>query len=189
MTNARQERIGYHSPSYFTNYRGYGISKKQDFGDGYLIDGHKVTEGYIVGDEKGRWNLMPGATWFQTVAAAKAGIDDLIATNEELGRPATSGTGPVEGCSAFNSDAFWARLRVRKVAETNAMRMARLLAKIKGGPLWAESMMDEYTEELLTILEEIEESTDTRTTVVNVDGTKTRMGPRPARSGLDYLGA
>lgn len=57
-------------------YRNYQIEPKKDFPkDGFLIDGKMVKKGWIVTD--GYANIMPGATWFQTVQEAKEGIQAL----------------------------------------------------------------------------------------------------------------
>lgn len=50
--------------------RKYRIQPKRDFGSskGFLINGQWVKSGFVVTD--GFCNVMPGATWFQTVADA-----------------------------------------------------------------------------------------------------------------------
>ena len=59
-------------------YRGHEIKPKLDFGEyGYWIDGKYVKKGWVV--VKDYCNIMPGATWFQTVPEAKEAIDLLIA--------------------------------------------------------------------------------------------------------------
>jgi hypothetical protein len=58
-------------------YRTLFITPKRDFGTGFLIKGKMVTDGWIVTD--GTCNIMPGATWFETVEEAKFAIDVLIA--------------------------------------------------------------------------------------------------------------
>jgi hypothetical protein len=62
-------------------YKGYRIEPKCDFGNRpFLIKGQWVSEGFVVG--KGYiGNIMPGATWFQTIEEAKSGIDNLIAAD------------------------------------------------------------------------------------------------------------
>lgn len=61
-----------------TKYRGHEIKPKRDFGEtGYFIDGKYVKKGWNV--VKDGCNIMPGATWFQTVQEAKESIDLLIA--------------------------------------------------------------------------------------------------------------
>jgi hypothetical protein len=58
-------------------YRLLFIVPKRDFGpQGFLIDGKWVKTGWVVTD--GLCNVMPGATWFQTVQEAKHAIDILI---------------------------------------------------------------------------------------------------------------
>jgi hypothetical protein len=58
-------------------YRLLIITPKRDFGDGFLIKGKMVKEGWVVTD--GFCNVMPGACWFQTIDEAKRAIDVLIA--------------------------------------------------------------------------------------------------------------
>jgi hypothetical protein len=58
-------------------YRTLFIVPKRDFGTGFLIKGKMVKKGWVVTD--GTCNIMPGATWFQTVPQAKHAIDTLIA--------------------------------------------------------------------------------------------------------------
>lgn len=50
--------------------RKYRIQPKRDFGsgNGFLINGQWVKAGFVVTD--GFCNVMPGATWFQTIADA-----------------------------------------------------------------------------------------------------------------------
>lgn len=78
------------------NYRGYNIVPKRDFGNQpFLIDGEMVKHGYVVTAASGEYrgcNVMPGATWFQTVEEAKEGI---IALQNSKG----------------NSDRFWRALQ------------------------------------------------------------------------------
>lgn len=57
-------------------YNAYIIEPKRDFGNmPYWIDGFPVTQGYVV--VKDGCNVMPGATWFQTVRDAKRACDIL----------------------------------------------------------------------------------------------------------------
>ncbi|GAG88111.1 unnamed protein product [marine sediment metagenome] len=59
-------------------YKHYIIKPKRDFGQyGYLIDGKMVKEGWVVTDHR-NVNVMPGATWFQTIEQSKLAIDVLI---------------------------------------------------------------------------------------------------------------
>jgi hypothetical protein len=69
----------------------FKIVIKRDFGSGpgYLINGKWVKSGFVV--TRGGCNIMPGATWFQTVEAAMKGIAAYI--------------------SSETSDEFWARVR------------------------------------------------------------------------------
>ncbi len=63
--------------AYTVDYRGCTIRVKGDFGDNpFLIDGMPCAWGYVV--TRGHCNVMPGATWFQTVKDAKRGIDALV---------------------------------------------------------------------------------------------------------------
>jgi hypothetical protein len=69
----------------------YRIVPKRDFGRmGFWIEGKWVKTGFVVTD--GFCNVMPGATWFRTVADAMAAIRVLEETKGD-------------------SDAFWARMR------------------------------------------------------------------------------
>lgn len=59
-------------------YKDYTIKPKKDFGEyGFLINGKRVRKGFVVVD-KHNINIMPGATWFQTIKDAKKGIDVFI---------------------------------------------------------------------------------------------------------------
>lgn len=65
-----------------TNYR---IVPKRDFGTGFfLINGRQVRQGFVVTD--GFCNVMPGATWFQTVADAMRALRILIEVNGDARR-------------------------------------------------------------------------------------------------------
>lgn len=65
------------------DYKGYIIKSKRDFGEyGFLINGKRVREGFLVVDKR-NINVMPGATWFQTIEKAKKGIDVLIKYGEK----------------------------------------------------------------------------------------------------------
>ncbi len=89
-------------------YRGYFITRKKDFGRSpHLIDGFFTDYGFTVGDGP-LTNSMPGATWFQTVAEAKQGIDDLIAAE----------------AAGVN---FWFYRKRRKAAEKIALEMVQAL--------------------------------------------------------------
>lgn len=77
-------------------YRGYQILPKRDFGrHGFLIDGKVVKRGYVVTD--GMCNVMPGATWTQTIWRARELVDALIE-------------------SQGNSDEFWRIVRGQRAA-------------------------------------------------------------------------
>lgn len=65
------------------SYKDYIIKPKRDFGQyGFLINGKRVRKGFVVTD-KHNINVMPGATWFQTIREAKKGIDVLIKYGEK----------------------------------------------------------------------------------------------------------
>ena len=73
----------------------YRITPKRDFGPkGFWINRQWVRQGFVV--TRDGCNCMPGATWFQTVAEAMAGIRAL----EEAG----------------GGDAFWRRMRSNALA-------------------------------------------------------------------------
>lgn len=66
-------------------YRGHLIVPKRDFGagPGFLIDGKFVKSGFVAVAASGKHqgcNVMPAATWFQTVPEAKRAIDVLKRT-------------------------------------------------------------------------------------------------------------
>lgn len=59
------------------SYCGYTIKPKRDFGKyGFTINGKQVKEGWVVTDGR-QWNVMPGATWFQTIESARQAIAAL----------------------------------------------------------------------------------------------------------------
>lgn len=68
-----------------TSYRDYYIETKRDHTGviGYS-EGHNIIQGFVVTNGK-LTNVMPGATWFQTVASAKRAIDILIDVNCRFG--------------------------------------------------------------------------------------------------------
>lgn len=69
--------------SYSVKYRGFKVVVKRDFGGRFfLIDGMPCMWGYVVIDDTG-CNVMPGATWFQTVRDAKRGIDNLLRAEDD----------------------------------------------------------------------------------------------------------
>jgi hypothetical protein len=73
----------------------YRIQRKQDFGPmGFWIGGEWVRRGFVV--TSGGANVMPGATWFRSIAEAM----DAIAVLEKTG----------------NGPAFWTELRNKKAA-------------------------------------------------------------------------
>ena len=58
----------------------YNIQPKRDFGSGkgFFIGGKFVKRGFVVTD--GLCNVMPGATWFQTIPHALHAISCLEAS-------------------------------------------------------------------------------------------------------------
>lgn len=154
----------YTDPQYAVLYRGYKITHKRDFGDGFLIDGHKVTQGYnVFPAEFGTVEDMPGAAWFQTVKDAKGAIDDLIASGgRRIGR----------------ENEFWTRNRLRRATQDHGLDLYRAvvdhLERTQDATGGARAL-------LAKVLAEIEDAVDTRDTIVNVAaGTKTRVGEFPA---------
>jgi hypothetical protein len=80
----------------------FRIVPKRDFGagKGFLIDGAWVKSGFVVTD--GRCNIMPGATWFLTVAQAMRAIRIYV----EVGGDAV---------------AFWAAVRAEDAKPVNLL--------------------------------------------------------------------
>lgn len=89
-------------------YRGFTIKVKRDIGSTgqsfHLIDGMPCAWGYVVCCASGFLNVMPGATWFQTVKAAKEAVDILI---ECGGLPVEPWDENVDGAE------FWRKMRGR----------------------------------------------------------------------------
>lgn len=71
-------------PDIRIDYRGYTIQPKLDFGGkAHLYAGKVIQRGYVVTPEgQALVNVMPGATWFESVIEAKVAIDVLIEANE-----------------------------------------------------------------------------------------------------------
>lgn len=93
-------------------YRGFTIVEKQDFGEhGHLIHGFRVKHGYVV-TNGGLCNMMPGATWFQTVNESMEAIDDLIAS---------------QGLERVGEHPFWTLNRLRRTAKQRAPELALTL--------------------------------------------------------------
>lgn len=64
------------------SYAGYKIVPKRDFGNShYLINGVKVTHGWVVTD--GVCNVIPGATWARTKEQACHLIDVYLAADKD----------------------------------------------------------------------------------------------------------
>ena len=68
------------------NYRGFVIKPKRDFGagKGFLINGRWVKQGYVVTD--GTCNVLPGATWAETLFKARGLVDAHIESNGDAVR-------------------------------------------------------------------------------------------------------
>lgn len=63
-----------------TNYRGYVIQAKEDFGGKpFLLRGRDIGQGFVA--MKGGTNAMPGAIWFESEAEAQFAIDILERNN------------------------------------------------------------------------------------------------------------
>ncbi|QIG70736.1 hypothetical protein EVB91_185 [Rhizobium phage RHph_I1_18] len=76
-------------------YERYRIKPKRDFsGKGYLLNGQWIRRGFVV-TNGGMINVMPGATWFLTIADAMDALRILIEVNH-------------------NPELFWQRIRERK---------------------------------------------------------------------------
>jgi hypothetical protein len=59
-------------------YSNYIIKPKLDFPPGgFLVNGAHITSGFVVTDEHGHTNVMPGATWFESIEEARIGCDAL----------------------------------------------------------------------------------------------------------------
>lgn len=68
-----------------TQTQTFRIVPKRDFGShGFLINGQWVKTGFVVTD--GLCNIMPGATWFQTVAEAMRALRIYRAVNGDAAR-------------------------------------------------------------------------------------------------------
>lgn len=101
-------------------YRNFEIVPKLDFGTHGYIDGkgRVIKAGFVVC--QGDCNIMPGATWFETIKEAKNGIDVYI---------------KVEG----NADKFWEvmqpfeykRVGQKSDIENGEVRQGRFYAKIE----------------------------------------------------------
>jgi hypothetical protein len=76
-------------------YSQYIIKPKLDFPPhGFLVNGEKITSGWLVTDNLGHTNVMPGATWFSSIEEARIGCDALdlakdICRHSEQDVPAT----------------------------------------------------------------------------------------------------
>jgi len=95
--------------AYRLKYRGYTIQLLRHGTQWHLIDGLPCVAGYVVTDG-GICNVMPGATWFETVKQAKHGIDCLIAAG---GDPSTACKWGPDGLLLDGVDArkFWDLIR------------------------------------------------------------------------------
>jgi hypothetical protein len=64
------------------HYNDYTIEAKKDLGNTpHMISGFGVMEGYVV--VKDHCNIMPGATWFQSVVDARRACDVLDRVGEK----------------------------------------------------------------------------------------------------------
>lgn len=154
-------------------YRGYAIVEKRDFGHGFLISAFRVKHGYVVTDG-GMINVMPGATWFLTVAAAMRAIDDLIVA-DSLGE--RDGEHP-----------FWALSRFRQNAEERAVELATMLQEIVddiGEPTPFDVVSADIFNRAKALLDQIDDNCDMRPTIHLPDGKVQRQGERTTgRFGL-----
>lgn len=95
-------------------FLGFTIKPKLDFGlHGYLIDGKMVKEGFVVC--KNGCNIMPGATWFQTVPDAEQAIKVLL----HVGEP-------------YNNKRFWRLLHRINGATQKSREDHKQMEKILG---------------------------------------------------------
>lgn len=143
-------------------YRGYTIQEKRDFGDcGHFISGQYVKHGYVVTDG-GIINEMPAATWFLTVEAAMRAIDDLIASRDLT--------------PAGAEHPFWALNRFRGNCEERAPELALLLQQVMDES--RNFISPDLQSRVDALLDRIDDNCDMRTTVVQVDKSRTRQGER-----------
>jgi hypothetical protein len=121
-------------PANAVRYRTLIIKPKLDFGTGYLIKGVMVKEGWLVSD--GCCNIMPGATWFETIDEAKHAIDILIAVKGdsqafwEIMQPFTLTPGDkheAENCTVTNGR-HYAVVRDHVVVEVGIRNPERAIA-------------------------------------------------------------
>jgi hypothetical protein len=151
------------------SYRGYFIKPKQDFGARpHVLSAFPVEHGYIVTDG-GIINVMPGATWFQSVGEAMRAIDDLIRS---------------EGDERISEHPFWARDRFRRQAEEHAPELALALqaALDRLGPDAFQAIVGV---DVLNLLNQIDDNCDTRTRVGMHPDPYRRLGERTSgRFGL-----
>ena len=75
-------------------YFGYTIQPKRDFGKlPFLINGRMVSSGWVVTD--GICNVLPGATWAETIDQAKQLVRMYIQAD-------------------YNADLFWQLVKAKK---------------------------------------------------------------------------
>ena len=59
------------------SYKGHTVQPKLDFTrDGYWVHGKIITHGWVVC--KDGYNVMPGATWFESIREAKEALNVLL---------------------------------------------------------------------------------------------------------------
>lgn len=151
-------------------YRGYTIVEKRDFGaHGHLIHGFSVKHGYIVTDG-GITNMMPGATWFQTVDDCMEAVDDLIACV----RLERNGEHP-----------FWTLNRLRHAAKQRAPELALTMEVLLGAiedsidrPISTLNRYITARQQGKRLVDEIDNAGDTRTRRGPPGGPYTREGER-----------
>ncbi len=101
----------YYGPRTKHTHKGYNIKPKLDFGfQPHLIDGKLAMTGFVVTDAKDLCNVMPGATWFQTVERAKEAIDILL----------ECGGNPNIWDAQCNHEEFWKMIRQNRSASKQA---------------------------------------------------------------------
>ena len=74
----------------------FRIVPKRDFsGNGFWISGHWVKSGFIVTD--GFCNIMPGATWFRSIADAMNALEVFIEVGGNAAKFWTTIRSPLAG--------------------------------------------------------------------------------------------
>jgi hypothetical protein len=143
----------YDDPNFSTEYRGYQIKLKRDFGNQpFLVEGHMLSHGYVV--IKDGALATPGAVWHYTVADAKLAIDDMIAAGDRKHR--------VDG-QLYPIHEFHMRQKFRRAVDERSLALYHAVRQhleathdATGGPI----------AELRKVLDEIEGAVDMRERVV-----------------------